>query len=178
MPPPAAAGYGFLHQEGSRMNTRNSVLFSMIAAAAVTTFAGTAFAEVGKKVSVATGGASPIASYPTMSDAATVAVPSSYKSKANFLKVTASYSAGCTGGDFMGSKVSVDGIDMFDAGLPYEALDEDAISQIVTKQYYLVPENQGGPAITPGATVILKMTSQFGTGCAASNVTMIVEALK
>jgi hypothetical protein len=160
------------------MNTRNSFIFSIVAAAVVTTFAGTASAEVGKKVSVATGSASPIAPFPTMSDAATVAVPTSYKSKANFLKVTASYSAGCTGGDFMGSKATVDGIDMIDSGLPYEALDEDAVSQIVTKQYYLVPENQGGPVITPGAMVVLKMTSQFGMGCGVSNVTMIVEALK
>jgi hypothetical protein len=48
----------------------------------------------------------------------------------------------------------------------------------VTKQYYLVPENQGGPTITPGAIVVLRITSELGTGCSASNVTMIVEALK
>jgi hypothetical protein len=86
------------------MKTRNSLIFSVVAAAVVTTLAGTASAEVGKKVSVATGGASPIAEFPLMSDAATVAVPSSYKSKANFLKVTASYSAGCSGGDYMGPR--------------------------------------------------------------------------
>jgi len=160
------------------MNTCNSLAFSLLAAVAATTFAGTASAEVGKKVSVAVGGASPIAQYPAMSDAATVAVPASYKSKANFLKVTASYSAGCGGSDFMGSMVEVGGVQMVDPGLPYEALDEDAGSQIVTKQYYLVPENQGGPVVPPDATVILKMTSQLGTGCSVSNLTMIVEAMK
>lgn len=157
---------------------RNPFVVLIATAVAVTTFAGTASAEVGKKVSVAIGGVGPIASFPTMSDAATVEVPSSYKSKSNFLKVTASYSAGCSGGDFMGSKIDVGGVEMVNNGLPYEALDEDASSQIVTKQYYLVPENQGGPAVPPDSVVTLKLTSQFGTGCSASNVTMIVEALK
>jgi hypothetical protein len=156
----------------------NPFIFFVVTAVAATAFVGTAFAEVGKKVSVTTGSASPIAPFPTMSDAATVLLPTSYRSKSNFLKVTASYSAGCTGSDFMGSKVSVAGIDMVDAGLPFEALDEDAQSQMVTKLYYLVPENQGGPMIPAGSSATLKITSQFGTGCSVSNVTMVVEAWK
>jgi hypothetical protein len=160
------------------MNMPNSFRFMVAATVVVAAFAGTASAEVGKKVSVAIGSASPIAPYPTFSDAATVALPTSYKSKSNFLKVTTSYSAGCSGGDFMGSKIDVGGVEMVHNALPYEALDEDANSQIVTKLYYLIPESQGGPAVPPDSMVTLKITSQFGTGCSVSNVTMTVEASK
>ena len=78
----------------------------------------------------------------------------------------------------MGSKVVVDGYELTNNGVPYETLDEDAASQIVTKQYYLVPENQGGPVIAPDSEVKLQITSQLGTGCIYQNVTMVVEAVK
>jgi hypothetical protein len=109
---------------------------------------------------------------------ATVALPASYKSKSNFLKVTTTYSVGCSGGDFMSSRVDVGGNLMVDAGYPFEAHDEDASNQIVTRTFYLVPENQGGPVITPGSMVKVQMTSQFGTGCQVGGVTLTVDALK
>jgi hypothetical protein len=150
----------------------------VVTAVAATAFAGTASAEVGKRVSVATGATGTIVAYPSMTDAVTVAVPASYKSKANFLKVTASYSESCSSGDYTGSKIDVGGVEMVDNSLPFEASDEDASSQIVTKLYYLVPENQGGPTVPPASMVTMKITSGLGTGCYVSNVTLTVEASK
>jgi hypothetical protein len=108
----------------------------------------------------------------------TVAVPAGYKSKANFLKVTTTYQASCSGSDYMGSRVNVGGFDMVDGGIPFESHDEDAPSQFISKTYYLVPENQSGPAIPPDSTVTLELTSEFGTGCSISNGTMTVESAK
>jgi hypothetical protein len=158
------------------MTKHNPFVFLVVTAVAA--FASTASAEVGRRVSVATGATGIIVAYPSMTDAVTVAVPSSYKSKANFLKVTATYSESCSGGDYTGSKIDVGGVEMVDNSLPYEASDEDASSQIVTKLYYLVPESQGGPAVPPASTVTMKMTSGLGTGCYVSNITLTVEVSK
>jgi hypothetical protein len=160
------------------MNKCNPFVPLAVAAIVVAAFAGTASAEVGKKISVAYGPGGLVSAFPVTINAATVALPASYKSKTNFLKVTTTYSAGCSGSDFMASKVDVGGNEMVDNGYPFEALDEDAVNQIVTKTYYLIPENQGGPAIPPDAMVTVKMTSQFGTGCQVSPVTLTVDALK
>lgn len=147
-------------------------------AVAVAALAGTAAAEVGKKISVTSVFSGLVVASPAFTDGGNVAVPASYKSKTNVLKVTTSYQANCGGGDSLRSKVTVGGVDMLDAGLPVDTFDEDAGYQIVTKTYYLVPENMGGPAIAPESLVTLNLTSQLGTGCVASSGTMIVEALK
>jgi hypothetical protein len=160
------------------MTRHNPFAFLVVTTLAATAFAGTASAEVGKKVSVAYGSTGTIAQFPLMSDAATVAVPSSYKSKTNFLKVTAVYSESCSTGDYSGSKIDVGGVEMVDNSLPFEASDEDANSQIVTKLYYLVPENQGGPAVPPDSQVTMKITSGLGSGCYVTNVVLTVEASK
>jgi hypothetical protein len=160
------------------MRRRSHVVLLLGTVVAVAILAGSASAEVGKKVSVATGDSGVIASYPTLTDVVTVGVPASYKSKANFLIVTASYLSSCSGGDFMGSVVEVGGIQLVNNSIPFETLDEDAPGQIVSKVYYLVPESQGGPAVPPDSTVTLKVTSQLGSGCTASNATMTVVAAK
>jgi hypothetical protein len=150
----------------------------LVMAAAFTACAGSASAEIGKRVSVTTGSSGVISSYPTFVTALSVQVPPSYKSKSNFLIVKASYLASCNGGDFMGSVVDVGGFQLVDQGIPFEALDEDAPGQIVSKVYYLVPESLGGPEVLPDSTVTLKVTSQYGTGCSASNGTMTVKVAK
>ncbi|MFN2375102.1 MAG: hypothetical protein ABR538_01105 [Candidatus Binatia bacterium] len=160
------------------MRRRNAVVLFAVTAATITAFAGSASAEIGKQVSVATGNSGVIPAYPTMVDALTVGVPATYKSKARFLKVTVSYLASCSGGDFMGSLVHVGGVPLADQGIPFETLDEDAVGQVVSKVYYLVPENQGGPVVPPDSMVTLKLTSQLGAGCTATNGTMTVKAAK
>jgi hypothetical protein len=149
-----------------------------LTAIVVPALAGTASAEVGKKMSVTTGGTGIIAAFPVFTDGATVGVPSTYRSKSNFLKVTTSYQATCGSGDSVRSKVDVGGVDMVDSSLPYEAYDEDAGNQIVTKSYYLAPESQGGPIIAPDAIVTLKVTSNLGTNCTINYGTRVVEAVK
>jgi hypothetical protein len=144
---------------------------------AFTAIAGSASAEVGKKVAVATGNSGVIVTFPAMTDVLTVAVPATYKSKANFLIVTASYLSSCTGGDYMGSIVEVAGNPLAPY-IPVETYDEDAAGQVVSRVYYLLPENLGGPAVPPASTVTLKMTSISGSGCTARNATMTVEAAK
>jgi hypothetical protein len=160
------------------MNKCNSFAVAVAMAVTVSAVAGTASAEVGKKISVNYIYSGLIAAAPAFTDGVTVAVPTSYKSRSNVLKVTTAYQATCTGGDFIRSKIDVDGVDMLDAGLPVEAIDEDASNQIVTKTYYLLPESMGGPAIAPDSIVTLKLTSQLGTGCYVGSGTIIVEAHK
>jgi hypothetical protein len=153
--------------------------FPFVAAvAALTVFAGSASAEVGKTISVASGGSGIIAASPASTSSLAVAVPTGYKSKSNFLKVTTTYQAACNGGDSMSSRINVGGVYMVDSGFPTETLDEDADQQIVSKTYYLVPENQSGPAVPPGSTVTLELTSQLGTGCTANYGTMVVQVAK
>jgi hypothetical protein len=160
------------------MNKCNPFAFAIAAALAASALAGTASAEVGKKISATIVYSGLVTSSPAFSDATSVALPASYKSKSNVLKVTTSYQAYCSAGDSLRSKVTVGVTDMLDSGLPVDTFDEDAGYQIVTKTYYLVPENMGGPAIPPDAMVTLKLTSQLGTGCSAGSGTMVVEALK
>jgi hypothetical protein len=157
---------------------RNPFVLFGVTAIAIAAFAGSASAEIGKKVSVTTGDSGVITSYPTFVDALTVGVPTTYKSKVNFLQVTVSYRTSCSGGDYMGSVVDVGGIQLMNNGIPFETLDEDAAGQIVSKVYYLVPENQGGPVVPPEALVTLTLTSQFGAGCTAINGAMTVKAVK
>jgi hypothetical protein len=140
--------------------------------------AGIASAEVGKRISVASTVASIVSgSYPTMATVLSEAVPTSYRSKSNFLKITTSYQATCAGGDVMGSQVLVGGTPAALSGLPYEANDEDATYQIVTKVYYLVPESLGGPVIAPESLVEVQITSNNGD-CLAAHATLVVEAAK
>jgi hypothetical protein len=160
------------------MNKCNPFVSLAWTAIVVTALAGTASAEVGKKMSVTTGNAGLIAASPVFTDGATVAVPSSYKSKSNFLKVTTSYQASCGAGDSAKSKVDVGGVEMVDSSVPYESYDEDAGYQIVTKSYYLLPESQGGSAIAPDSMVTLKLTSTLGIGCSMNYATMVVEVAK
>jgi hypothetical protein len=160
------------------MDKLNPFAFALVTAVAVTAFAGTASAEVGKQISVTTvySGIAPAA--PAFTDAVTLAVPTSYKSRSNILRVTTSYQASCVGGDKLRSKVTVGGIDMVDAGLPVDTHDEDAGYQIVTKTYYLASESMGGPIVAPASSVVLQLTSQLGTGCYVGSGTMFVEAVK
>jgi hypothetical protein len=160
------------------MRRCNPVTLLVVTAAAFAALAGNASAEIGKKVSVTTGTTALIPSYPTFASTLAVQVPETYRSRSNFLIVKASYRASCSGGDFMGSVVDVAGYQLTDAGIPFETLDEDAPGQIVSKVYYLLPENLGGPQVPPDSTVTLKVTSQFGSGCSATNGTMTVKAAK
>jgi hypothetical protein len=156
----------------------SSFAFFGVAAIALTVFAGSASAEIGKKVSVTSGSTGLIAASPLYTDGMTVGVPTSYKSKSSFLRATVTYQSSCGGGDSMSTKVDVGGVDMVDAAATSEAFDEDASNQMVTKVYYLLPENQGGTAVPPNSVVTLKLTSQLGSGCSAASGTMVVEALK
>lgn len=160
------------------MNKWNRFAFVAVTAVAVSALPGAASAEVGKKISVAPVGSGVVAASPVFTSAGSLAVPTSYKSKSNVLKVTTSYQATCGSGDTLRSKVTVGGVDMVDAGLPVDAFDEDVSYQMVTKTYHLVPEKQGGPAVPKASTVTLQLTSELGTGCSISSGTMIVEALK
>lgn len=155
------------------------VVPSLIAASMIVVFAGLAEAEQGKRIS--TGEAlsvSPVAAFPALSDALTVPVPKAYKSKSNFLKVTTTYQAGCSAGDSLGSRISIDGQVPQDSTFPFEAFNEDAAFQMVTKVYFFDSEAAGGPAIAPGSSVTLQLASSTGTGCGVSAIRMVVEALK
>jgi hypothetical protein len=160
------------------MGKRKSFVFFMVTAAVVTVSAGNASAQVGKKVSVTSGYSFSIPASPTYSDGMTIGVPSSYRSKSNFLQATVTYQSSCGGGDNMRTKVDVGGVEMVSVPAAAEAFDEDASNQMVTKVYYLLPESQGGSPVPEGSMVTLKLTSQLGTGCTAYNGTMVVEALK
>jgi hypothetical protein len=154
--------------------TRVAVSVSVVLIAS----AGVASAEVGKKISVASNAVSVAAgSFPSFSTPLSVAIPTTYRSKTNFLKITTTYQTQCTGGDYMGSEVRVGGFNAELAGLPIESWDEDAASQVVTKTYFLVPESQSGPAIPPESLVEVRVTSNNGN-CQTAFATLTVEATK
>jgi hypothetical protein len=159
------------------MGKRNSLVFFVVAGVSLSVFAGSAAAEIGKKVSVASGSTGVIATSPVYTDGMTVGVPSSYKSKSYFLQATVTYQSTCSGGGSMSTKVDVGGVEMVTTPVAPEAYDEDASNQMVTKVYYLLPESQGGSPVPPASMVTLKLTSQSGT-CYTNNGTMVVEALK
>jgi hypothetical protein len=160
------------------MRKPSSFVLFLATAVAITAFAGSAVAEIGKKISVTTGTTGLIAASPTYTDGMTVGLPSSYKSKSNFLQVTVSYQAGCSGGDSISTKVDVGGVEMVSAAVAPESYDEDASYQMVTKVYYLLSEKFGGTPVPEGSMVTLKLTSQLGAGCWTNNGVMVVEALK
>jgi hypothetical protein len=160
------------------MRKPSSFVLFLATAVAITAFAGSAAAEIGKKISVTSGTTGVIAASPTYTDGMTVGLPSSYKSKSNFLQVTVTYQSTCGAGDSMRTKVDVGGVEMVSAAVAPESYDEDASHQMVTKVYYLLSEKQGGAPVPDGSMVTLKLTSQLGAGCWTNNGVMVVEALK
>ncbi|MFN2426276.1 MAG: hypothetical protein ABR587_07500, partial [Candidatus Binatia bacterium] len=105
------------------MRKSSSFIVFVVTAVAVTAFAGSASAEIGKRISVASGSMGVIAASPLYTDGMTVGVPTSYRSKSNFLQVTVTYQASCIGGDSMGSKVDVGGVEMVSAAVATESYD-------------------------------------------------------
>jgi hypothetical protein len=162
-------------EEGSSMTIR-IVLTTWITTAFVCLGVVPAEAQVtvGKKISTAiVANSGPVSSVP-YTDFLTVAVPTSYKSKSNVLKVTTSYLASCGPGDQLSSHVEVGGWSIADGNHDVEC---DSETVRVTKVYFLPKESEGGTVVAPAANVVVKLSSVLGT-CGALHGVMTVEAAK
>ena len=135
---------------------------------------------IGKKISVASAQTPPsLPTYPTFLAVATVNVPTSYKSRTQFLDISTSVQEGCPGGGQILGMVKVGGTSIEPSpGLPfYEAGGPN--SETAGRQWVVVPESAGGLPVAPGALVEL-LLSQTGTGsdCYAGGIALTVRAAK
>jgi hypothetical protein len=94
-------------------------------------------------------------------------LPTKYKSKKNFLLVTVSAQATCSG-DFIAGSVVVDGQALLPSPGAYIMCSSDDQPVFRVAQWVLAPESLGGPAITPGSTVSVT----FNSGGSASTITV------
>lgn len=106
-----------------------------------------------------------------------LALPTSYKSKKNFLKISTTYQAHCAGGGHQYSRVLVGSTPVNDDQFRLENADEDDGYEYVSKVYFLDPESQGGPAIDPAAMVTLELGDSIGD-CIVYDLRIVAEALK
>ena len=130
---------------------------------------------VGKKVSTALNTNSGPAASVGYTDFLTVAVPTASKSTSSVLKVTTTYLAGCGPGDALFSHVEVGGVSIADGTHSVECGANETVR--VTKVYILPKESEGGTVVAPGASVVVKLSSNLGD-CGAVHGVMTVEALK
>jgi hypothetical protein len=96
---------------------------------------------------------------------ASVAVPSKYKSKSNFLLIRTTVQENCSGGGLIFSKLTVGGVNAFPdpSGLGFFECASNGGYETRTRTWYLLPESAGGSPIAPGSMVTLTLTSFGGT---------------
>ena len=107
-------------------------------------------------------------------------VPSKYKSKTQWLIAQVSLAGDCTGGDLIGYNISVDGVPMnpgTSVGNYYHVCRDNGGFEAHHLTWYLHPESLGGPAITPGATVLVRVVSSLGTARIGLR-SLLVQAVK
>lgn len=157
-------------------------IVALLSAAIVTVCPDAAQAGVGKRIS--TNVQMNLEETVTFGDRVVLSaqVPTSYKSKKDFLKVTATFNSSCFYGAF-GTTVQVDGQYLWGVG---SYLSEQVGSgyaeepQTISKTWFLDPESFGGPVITPESSVSLIFTGQIEstTLCYIYGATLVVEAVK
>jgi hypothetical protein len=159
------------------MSTKFRPIIVSVVAGLLVAGAGSAMAGVGKKVSSATGGfTGTIAAYPSTTTLISVAAPTAYKSKANFLKVTVTYQGSCVSGDRMGALAFVGAVPIPTDVAAYDASTDGF--RVTTHTFILEPESLGGPTVPAASNVAVRLTSNSGTGCASQDGVVVVEALK
>jgi hypothetical protein len=136
----------------------------------------------GKLVSIYSGdpGSTTIPAYSAYVSLASTTVPSKYKSKSQWLIVHVTLQEYCYN-DPMGSMVYVDGLPMYPSSSGAYRWECNVASptyyETRTRTFVFPPENLGGPAITPGATVDVRATSLNGTAVVTER-NVIVQAVK
>jgi len=109
-----------------------------------------------------------------------VSLPSSYKSKSQWLIVHVTLGETCVS-DTVSTAVYVDGQSMYPEGSTpsyYFECNNNGGYETRTRTWVLPPEKVGGPAITPGATLELRAMSSSGTAQIGSTRNIIIQAVK
>lgn len=136
----------------------------------------------GKTVTLFSGtGPGLIPAYPTTVTAASLPLPTKYKSKKSNLVVTTTIEESCPA-DNIATVVSVAGffLEPDPSAIYWIECGSVPSPKTVVKQWFLPSEAAGGPAIPAGSTVDMLMSSSNGTGSAGGSIPMTVkvESLK
>lgn len=120
-----------------------------------------------------------IPAFPATLTAASVAVPTKYKSSKNFLLIQTDVEENCST-DTAASIVTVDGTAAFpdpSSGYNFECSNLPGTLHI-SRSWFMLPESLGGTPVAPGAMVDLLLSSAGGTAQATGDVSMIVRSGK
>jgi hypothetical protein len=154
-------------------------LIVAIAVAAISEAASVSAADVtvvGRRISVASVFATPaLPMAPATVVVAQVAVPNGYRSKSHFLDISTSAQESCgVSGDGIGSLIVIGAAAAEPDVGGGNTLTEAANLGLFTpgREWFLVPESAGGPAIPPGAIVQLRM-QQGGSGSCGVGATVL-----
>jgi hypothetical protein len=132
----------------------------------------------GKKVSVVSRNALTVVPAFPGSVTVTVPVPSTYKSKKDFLLITTSVQEFCSGENIY-SGVSVGGVDAEPgpSGSFYTECSNSSGFEYHSRAWFLAPESAGGSPVPPGSSVTWTISSGIGTASIEA-ATMNVEVGK